>query len=96
MNDEKNKHIGSDFDDFLDEEGILQDVELVAVKRVVAFQIAERMKAESISKTAMAAQMQTSRTSLERLLDPANLGVTVKTIAKAAAVLGKRVHISLT
>ena len=96
MNDEKNKHIGSDFDDFLDEEGILQDVELVAVKRVVAFQIAERMKAESISKTAMAAKMQTSRTSLERLLDPANLGVTVKTIAKAAAVLGKRVHISLT
>jgi hypothetical protein len=95
MMDDKNKHIGSDFDDFLEEEGILPEVELVAVKRIVAFQIAERMKAESISKSAMAAKMQTSRPSLERLLDPDNLGVTIKTIAKAAAVLGKRVHISL-
>ena len=91
-----NKHIGSDFDDFLEEEGILQDVELVAVKRIVAFQITERMKAESISKTAMAAKMKTSRSSLERLLDPENLGVTIKTLGRAAEVLGKRVTISLT
>jgi hypothetical protein len=60
MDSENSKHIGSDFDDFLEEEGIFHVVELVAVKRVVAFQIAERMKAESISKTAMAAKMQMS------------------------------------
>ncbi|MCK5352862.1 XRE family transcriptional regulator [bacterium] len=88
-------HIGSDFDDFLEEEGILSEVEIVAAKRVIAWQIAELMKNEQISKTAMATRMQTSRAVLDRLLDPENTGVTLKTLGKAAAVLGKKIKISL-
>jgi len=88
-------HIGSDFDDFLEEEGILNEVEIVAAKRVIAWQIAELMKNEQISKTAMATRMQTSRAVLDRLLDPDNTGVTLKTLGKAAAVLGKKIKINL-
>ena len=88
-------HIGSDFDDFLEKEGILSEVEIVAAKRVIAWQIAELMKNEQISKTAMATRMQTSRAVLDRLLDPENTGVTLKTLGKAAAVLGKKIHINL-
>ena len=90
-----NPHIGSDFDQFLEEEGILQEVEIVAAKRVIAWQIAEIMKKEHISKTAMAARMGTSRAVLDRLLDPENTGVTLKTLGKAATVLGKKINISL-
>ena len=90
-----NPHIGSDFDQFLEEEGILQEVEIVAAKRVIAWQIAEIMKKEHISKTAMAARMGTSRAVLDRLLDPENTGVTLKTLGKAATVLGKIINISL-
>ena len=90
-----NPHIGSDFDQFLEEEGILQEVEIVAAKRVIAWQIAEIMKKEQISKTAMAARMGTSRAVLDRLLDPENTGVTLKTLGKAATVLGKKINISL-
>ena len=87
--------IGSDFDDFLKEEEILNEVEVVAAKRVIAWQIAEIMEKEQISKTAMASRMSTSRAVLDRLLDPENTGVTLKTLGKAAAVLGKKIHISL-
>ena len=90
-----NPHIGSDFDQFLEEEGILQEVEIVAAKRVIAWQIAELMDKERISKTAMAARMGTSRAVLDRLLDPENTGVTLKTLGKAAAVLGRKINISL-
>ncbi len=90
-----NPHIGSDFDQFLEEEGILQEVEIVAAKRVIAWQIAEIMKKEHISKTAMAARMGTSLAVLDRLLDPENTGVTLKTLGKAATVLGKKINISL-
>ncbi len=88
-------HIGNDFDRFLEEEGILQEVEIVAAKRVIAWQIAEIMEKERISKTAMAARMGTSRAVLDRLLDPENTGVTLKTLGKAATVLGKKINISL-
>ena len=88
-------HIGSDFDDFLEEEGLLQEVKVVAAKRVIAWQIAEIMDKERISKTAMAARMNTSRAVLDRLLDPENTGVTLKTLGKAAAVLGKKIKIDL-
>jgi DNA-binding Xre family transcriptional regulator len=92
---EENPHVGSSFDDFLEEEGVLQEVELVAVKRVIAFQIEEMLRTQCISKTAMAKRMHTSRASLARLLDPENLGVTLQTLGKAASVLGKRVSLSL-
>ena len=94
----KNKpkhHIGSDFDQFLEEEGILSEIEMVAAKRIIAYQITELMKNKQLSKTAMAAKMCTSRAVLDRLLDPENTGVTLKTLGKAAAVLGKKIHISM-
>ncbi len=90
-----NPHIGSDFDQFLEEEGILHEVEIVAAKRVIAWQIADIMEKDRISKTAMAARMGTSRAVLDRLLDPENTGVTLKTLGKAAAVLGRKIHINL-
>jgi predicted XRE-type DNA-binding protein len=89
------KHIGSDFDDFLREEGLLEEAEAVAAKRVLAFQIAQAMAERDLSKAAMARRMGTSRSSLERLLDPGVPSVTLLTIEKAARVLGKRVRIEM-
>lgn len=90
-----NKNIGSDFDDFLEEEGILADTETVAVKRVIAFQVEMMMKEQKLSKTEMSRRMNTSRASLDRLLDPANRAVTLQTLDRAAHALGKRLQISL-
>ncbi|MBN1999432.1 XRE family transcriptional regulator [candidate division KSB1 bacterium] len=89
-----NKHIGSNFDDFLEQEGILAEVEANAIKRVIAFQLAELMQKENISKTAMAKRMKTSRSSIDRLLDPQNKSVTLQTLERAALVLGKRLEIN--
>ena len=89
------QHVGSDFDDFLREEGLLEEVEAVAAKRVLAYQIAEAMKELELSKADMARRMGTSRSSLERLLDPNVPSVTLLTIEKAASVLGKRVRIEM-
>ncbi len=86
-------YIGSNFDDFLEEEGLLAEVEITAIKRVIAFQIGEFMKARHLSKTAMAKRMNTSRSSIDRLLDPTNESVTLQTLERAALALGKRLHI---
>ena len=91
----KEQHIGSNFDDFLAEEGLLVEVESVAVKRVIAYQIAQLMQDQNLSKSAMAKRMNTSRAALERLLDPGNRSVTLQTLEKAAQALGKRVQIAL-
>jgi hypothetical protein len=88
-------HSGSSFDDFLEEEGILDAVDAVAIKRVIAWQLAEAMKAEQITKKAMAERMGTSRSQLDRLLDPANGAVHLDTIAKAARAVGKRLRIEM-
>ena len=90
------KHIGSDFDDFLQEEGILQEVELVAVKRVLAMRILELMKEQELTKAEMARRMETSRAALDRLLDPQNNAVTLRTMDRAARILGKHLHLELT
>ena len=92
MNDET---IGSNFDDFLTEEGLLEEAEAIAVKRVLAFQIKEMMEAQNLSKAEMARRMRTSRAALERLLDPANRSVTLNTMDKAARSLGKRLQLVL-
>lgn len=92
MND---KHLGSDFDDFLQEEGILEEASAIAAKRVLAFQISEAMKQQDLSKSAMARLMKTSRSSLDRLLDPEVPSVTLLTLEKAAHVLGKTVRIEM-
>ncbi len=90
-----NKHIGSDFDDFLEEEGFLAEVEATALKRVIVYQVEELMKRQQLTKTEMARRMQTSRASLNRLLDPSNPSITLQTLERAAAALGKRLRIEL-
>ncbi|MCH8020250.1 XRE family transcriptional regulator [candidate division KSB1 bacterium] len=89
-----NEHLGSNFDDFLQQEGLLAEVEATAIKRVIAFQITELMKEHNLSKTAMAKQMKTSRSAIDRLLDPQNESVTLQTLERAALVLGKRLQIN--
>ncbi len=89
------KHIGSNFDDFLDEEGLLAEVEAVATKRVIAFQLQELMKEQKLTKVQLAKRMKTSRSALERLLDPDNISVTLLTLERAAKALGKNIRIEL-
>lgn len=90
-----NKHIGSSFDDFLAEDGLLPDVEAVAIKRVTAFQIEQEMKRGGMTKSELASRMGTSRSAVDRLLDPENQAVTLRTLEHAAGVLGKRLRLEL-
>jgi antitoxin HicB len=91
----KKGRLGSSFDDFLKDEGIYNDVEAVAVKRVIAWQLEEAMKARRITKLQMARRMKTSRSQLDRLLDPSHRGVTLETLARAAQVLGRHIRVEL-
>jgi antitoxin HicB len=97
MNVKKNRkkmdHSGSTFDSFLEEEGIREEVEAVAIKRVLAWQLEQAMQEQQKTKQAMAKQLRTSRSQLDRLLDPQNVSVTLDTITRAAKALGKRVII---
>lgn len=86
-------HSGSSFDSFLDQEGIREEVEAVAIKRVLAGQLEQAMQEQQKTKQAMAKQLHTSRSQLDRLLDPLNVSVTLDTITRAARALGKRVII---
>jgi DNA-binding Xre family transcriptional regulator len=88
----RNPHIGSSFDDFLEEEGILDEVEAVALKRLIAWQVQHAMEEKKLTKTALAKQMGTSRSSLDRLLDPNNPSLTLVTVERAAKVMGKQVR----
>lgn len=89
-----NKYIGSNFDDFLENEGLLAEVEATAIKRVIAFQIIDLMQKHNLSKTDMARRMKTSRSSIDRLLDPKNESVTLQTLERAALALGKRLQVN--
>ncbi|MGB5510510.1 MAG: hypothetical protein WBM61_11490 [Woeseiaceae bacterium] len=89
------KNIGSSFDEFLEEEGILEEATAVAVKRVIAFQLAEKMSEHSLSKSEMARRMATSRSALDRLLDPDNVSVTLQTLQSAVQALGGRLNVEL-
>ena len=86
-------HSGSSFDSFLQEEGIQEEVEAVAIKRVLAWQLEQAMRKQQKSKQTMARQLHTSRSQLDRLLDPRNISVTLDTITRAARALGKRLII---
>lgn len=90
------RYVGSSFDSFLEEEGMLESSTAVAIKRVIAWQIEEAMKQDSISKTDLARRMKTSRASINRLLDPTNPSISLITMEKAAHALGKRLEIQLT
>ncbi|HEB99008.1 MAG TPA: Fis family transcriptional regulator [Thiotrichales bacterium] len=89
------KHSGSSFDDFLEEEGLLAEAEAIAVKRVIAYQIRTLMKEQNLSKSALARRMKTSRSALDRLLDPDNPSVTLLTLERAARALGRNIRIEL-
>ncbi len=91
----KTKHIGSDFDDFLKEEAILETSTAVALKRVIAWQIAQEMKIQNMTKTTLAKKMHTSRAALNRLLDEEDASLTLTTLAGAADALGKKIHFQL-
>src|SRR5437773_5368586 len=90
------KHSGSSFDRFLEQEGIREKVEAVAIKRVLAWQLDQAMRKQQKTKQALARQLHTSRSQLDRLLDPSNVSVTIDTITRAARALGKRVILRVT
>ena len=91
----QNQYAGSSLDDLLEETGELAEVSTVAIKRVIAWEISEKMKSENLSKTKMAKLMETSRSALDRLLDPANTSVTLHTLDNAARAVGKTLRIDL-
>jgi len=90
-----NKHIGSSLDDFLKEEGILEETRSMAIKEVVAWQVQQAMEKEQITKVEMARRMNTSRAALDRLLDPENSAVTLQTLSRAAHAIGRGLRIEL-
>ena len=91
----RKKNIGSSFDDFLQEEAILDETTAVALKRVISWQIAEEMKAQQLTKTTLAKRMHTSRAALNRPLDENDASLTLTTLASAAAALGKKINLQL-
>lgn len=91
----KNKHTGSSFDTFLEEEGLRDDVEAVALKRVLIWHLEQQMQVKRITKTALAARLGTSRTQLGRLLDPEAASVQLDTMARAARAVGLRLKLSV-
>ena len=86
---------GSSFDDFLEEEGLRAETEAAAIKRVIACQIEKEMKKAKLSKSEFAEKMRTSRSALDRLLDPGNASITLQTLERAALALGKNLKIEL-
>ena len=89
------KHVGSSLDDFLAEEGLLESSQSVAIKRVLSWQLTQFMKKQGLSKAAMAARMNTSRSALDRLLDPDNESVTLNTLQNAARAIGAHLEMKL-
>jgi antitoxin HicB len=90
-----NRHVGSDFADLLREEGIADEVNAAAIKRVLTWQLQEAMRAQGVSKSELARRMRTSRSQLDRLLDPSNDKVLLETLHKAASALGKGLIVAL-
>jgi len=91
----RNPHIGSSLDDFLKEEGILEEARSIAVKEALAWQVEQAMKREKITKAEMARRMPPRRAALDRLLDPKNVSVTLQTLFRAAHAVGSDLRIEL-
>jgi plasmid maintenance system antidote protein VapI len=91
----KNPHVGSSLDDFLREEGILEQTRAAALKEVIAWQVQQAMRKKRISKVEMARRMNTSRAALDRLLDPGNASVTLQTLCRAANAIGRDLRVEL-
>ena len=92
---EPSGRIGRDFDDFLKEEGVFNEVQAGALKKVMAYQLQQEMKAQKLTKAAMAKRMKTSRSQLDRLLDPTNEAVSLETLSRAASAVGRGVRLEL-
>jgi DNA-binding Xre family transcriptional regulator len=90
-----NESIGSSFDDFLEEENLKEEVESGAIKKLIAYQMQEKLKEERLTKTELAQRMETSRAAINRLLDPYNDSITLSTLKKAALFLGKKIKLEL-
>jgi len=90
-----NKHVGSSLDDFLKEEGVLEETRAIAVKEAIAWQVQQAMLKGKITKMEMARRMNTSRAALDRLLDPENDAVTLQTLSRAATAIGRGLRIEL-
>ena len=95
MTKKKNPHRGSSLDDFLKDEGVLEEFQAAAIKKVIAWQLQQEMESKRLSKTAMAARMRTSRAQLNRLLDPKDGNVTIETLQRAASILGREIRVEL-
>ncbi len=91
----KNSHLGSGIDELLQDEGVLEEFQAKAVKEVIAWQLGQAMKAQNLSKRKLAALMHTSRTQVDRVLDPTDGNVTLETLQRAAAVVGRKVQVEL-
>jgi predicted XRE-type DNA-binding protein len=91
----KRKHLGSKFEDFLAEEGILEECRAAAIKFKIARELEKAMNEQKLSKAEIAKRLKTSRTGVDRLLDPDNTSITLNTMAKVANLLGKRIEFAL-
>ena len=94
MGADKNKHIGSTLDSFLEEEGILEHTEIVAIKRIIALELRSLLEKEKITQADLALKMGTSKAAINRLLNPENPSLTLQTIVKATKAIGKKVSLS--
>ena len=88
-------HSGSSFDNFLEEEGLLEQSEAVAIKRVIAWQLQRAMNQKQVTKKHMAERLRTSRTQVDRLLNPSYVGVSLEAVARAARAVGKRIRVEI-
>jgi len=95
MSKKKKKHIGSSFNEFMKEEGLHEEASAVAIKRVLAWELEQAMETEGVSKNEMARRMHTSRSQLDRILDPKNDRIQLDTVFKAARALGRDVKLEL-
>ena len=93
--EKRNPHHGSSVDDFFAADGLLEEIEAVAIKRVIALELQLELDRKQMTKTELARRLDTSRSQLDRILDPSNQSITLNTLMKAAALLGKRLHVSL-
>ena len=88
------KCIGSNFDSFLEEEGLLQEADTIAIKRIIAYELEKKMASENMTISSLAKELKTSRSAISRILDPENTAITLNTIEKIAKFLGKRIVFS--
>lgn len=95
MSTQKNPHRGSSFDSFLEEEGLFEEVQAAALKKVIAARLRQQMERRSVSVSELASTMKTSRAAVNRILDEQNTSITLNTLSKAASVLGCRLKVDL-